>query len=274
MPDIAGLGTIILVGIPKAAGQNGEDLDFDIQNKLGEDITIVDFSIVYTPFDGLTGPRYGSMKIGGPVAWSLAATRAGSGVLLSELNTFSSTPITDNATKAISLDDFQNNLFADINIFGTEFTATFFASGGAQYVVGPFIAGGQPTLLLVGIATTQGASGMKFDVKNNTGEDIIISDMLYVYTPFDAVTGPKFDQVKIGNSTAYAGATFSAGSNDLLSDVGTFTNTSILDGATATITTTTFNNDKGKKQSVLGTEFTVTFYTATTNYIIGPMIVQ
>ena len=98
--------------------------------------------------------------------------------------------------------------------------------------------------------------------------------MLYVYTPFDAGTGPKFDEVKFGNSTAYSGATFSAGSNDLLSTVGTFTNTSILNGATLTINTKTFKNDKNKNQSQTGSEFTVTFFTATTSYIIGPMIVQ
>jgi len=274
LPDIAGLGTIILVGIPATAGPNGEDLDFDIQNKLGEDITIDDFSVVYTPFDGVTGPRYGSMKIGGPTAWTVAATRAGSGDLLSTLNTFSATAFNDNQTKAISLDNFQDNVGVDINLFGTEFTATFYASDGAQYVIGPFIAGGQPTLQLVGIASTQGAAGMKFDVKNNTGGDLIITDMQLVYTPFDAGTGPKFDEVKIGNSTAYSGASFSAGSDDLLSTVGTFTNTSILNGATVTVLTKSFKNDKNKNQNVSGYEFTVTFFTATTQYVIGPMIVQ
>jgi len=274
VPDIAGLGTIIIVGTPETAGPNSEDLDFDVQNKLGEDITIIDFSVVYTPFDDVTGPRYGSMKFAGPTIWTAAATRAGSSDLLSTLNTFSATALNDNATKSISLDNFQDNVGADINLFGAEFTATFYASDGSQYVVGPFIAGGQPTLQLVGIASTQGPAGMKFDVKNNTGGDLIITDMQFVYTPFDAGTGPKFDQVKIVNSTAYSGASFSAGSGDLLSTVGTFTNTSILNGATNTITTTTFKNDKGKKQSVQGSEFTVTFFTATTQYVIGPMIVQ
>ena len=272
--DIADIGTILLVGIPVASGQSGEDLDFDIQNKLGEDITIVDFSVVYTPFDGVSGPRYGLMKIGGPTVWTVAATRAGSGDRLSTLNTFSATAFNDNAAKSISLDNFQDNTGANISIFGTEFTATLYASDGAQYVVGPFIAGGQPTLQLVGTASTQGPAGMKFDVKNNTGGDIIITDMLYVYTPFDAGTGPKFDQVKIGNSIAYSGASFSAGSNDLLSSVGTFTNTSILNGATETIATITFKDDKNKRQSVGGSEFTVTFFTATAQYVIGPMVVQ
>lgn len=272
--DIADIGTIILIGIPVASGQSGEDLDFNIQNKLGEDITIVDFSVVYTPFDAFSGPKYGLMKIGGPTVWTVAATRAGSGDLLSTLNTFSANAFNDNATKSISLDNFQDNTGADISIFGTEFTATLYASDGAQYVVGPFIAGGQPTLQLVGVASTQGPAGMKFDVKNNTGGDIIITDMQYVYTPFDAGTGPKFDQVKIGNSIAYSGAAFSAGSNDLLSSVGTFTNTSILDGATETIATTTFKDDKNKRQSVLGSTFTITFFTATTQYVIGPMVVE
>jgi len=272
--DIADIGTIILVGIPVASGQNGEDLDFNVQNKLGEDITVVDFSVVYTPFNALTGPKYGLMKIGGPTAWTAAAARAGSGDLLSTLNTFSATAFNDNATKSISLDNFQDNVPADINIFGTEFTATLYASDGSQYVVGPFIAGGQPTLQLVGIATKQGNGGMKFDVKNNTGGDIIITDMRFDYTPFDAGTGPKFDEVKIGNSLAYSGASFSAGSNDLLSTVGTFTNSSILDGSTLTVLTKTFKNDKNKAQSVEGSEFTVTFFTATTSYVIGPMIVQ
>lgn len=272
--DIADIGTIILVGIPVATGPNGEDLDFVIQNKLGEDITINDFSVVYTPFDGLTGPRYGSMKIGGPTAWSAAATGAGSGDLLSTLNTFSAATLNDNQSKSISLDDFQDNVPADINIFGATFTATFFASDGAQYVVGPFIAGGNPTLQLIGTAGTQGAAGMSFDVKNNTGGDIIITDMLYVYTPFDAGTGPKFNQIKFGNSTAYSEASFSTGSNDLLSTIGTFTNTSILNGETVSILTNTFKNDKNKNQNQSGSEFTVTFFTSTTSYVIGPMIVQ
>ena len=158
--DITGLGTIILIGIPVATGPNGEDLDFDIQNKLGEGITIIDFKVVYTPFDLVTGPTFDIMKIGGPSAWTAAATRAGSNVQLSTLNTFSSTAFNDNSTKSISLDNFQDDVGSDINIFGTEFTATFYASDGSQYVVGPFIAGGQPTLQLVGFASTQGAAGM------------------------------------------------------------------------------------------------------------------
>ena len=159
-------------------------------------------------------------------------------------------------------------------MFGATFTATFFTSDGAQYVVGSFIAGGNPTLQLVGTAGTQGAAGMTFDVNNNTGGDIIITDMLYVYTPFDAGTGPKFNQIKFGNSTVYSEVSFSTGSNDLLSTIGTFTNTSILNGETVSILTSTFKNDKNKNQNQAGSEFTVTFFTATTSYVIGPMIVQ
>lgn len=273
LKEITGLGTIILVGIPLATGDSGNDLDFEIQNLLGENVDIIDFSVVYTPFDVVTGPTYDGMKMGGPTIWTAAATRAGSGVRLATLNTFSSTTITDNQTKRITLENFQNDAPIDINMYGAEFTATFYASDGSQYVIGPFLAGGAPTLQLVGEASRPSVGVVKIDVRNNTGADIIITDMIYVYTPFDATTGPRFDKVRFSGPTAYSAASFSTGSGDLLSTIDTFVPQQILNGETVAITTSFFKNNKNRKQNLLGYEFTVTFFTSTTQYDLGPFIV-
>ena len=140
--------------------------------------------------------------------------------------------------------------------------------------MGPFIAGGSPTLQLVGDASRPSSGVIKFDILNNTGSDIIITDMLYVFTPFDGTTGPKFDKVRYGGPSAYAAASFSTGSGDLLSSIDTFTPQLLTNGGTVSITTSFFKNEKNKKQDLLGTEMTITFFTAATQYVVGPFIVH
>ena len=137
--DITISGGFILVGIPVEDGANGEDLLFTIQNKVGELLSIIDFEVVYTPFDGVTGPTYDEMRIGGALNWSAAATRAGSGDRLSSLNTFTLSEINTDELKEIRLENFKDNLGVDVNIFGTEFTASFFASDDEEYIIGPFL---------------------------------------------------------------------------------------------------------------------------------------
>jgi len=62
--NISDIGSIILVGTATASGPGGRNLNFDIQSKIGEDVSIVDFKAVYTPFDGVTGPRYEQKNAG------------------------------------------------------------------------------------------------------------------------------------------------------------------------------------------------------------------
>ena len=272
---ISDIGSIILVGTATASGPGGRNLNFDIQSKIGEDVSIVDFKAVYTPFDGVTGPRYEQKNAGATTVWSAAATLAGSGDKLSNLNTYTSWALNDDATKTIQLNKFQDDTGANVGIGGSEFTTTFYTSAGDVFVVGPFTVGGAPTFDIVGDAT--GRRGVVFfDVKNNTGGDDTIIDMKLVYTPYDAsTTGPEFDRAKIAGTTVWTeGGSGTVGSDVRLSTVNTFTNTFWADGLTKEVRFDGFIElVKGKGIDVSGSVFTVTLYMLSgAEYEIGPFV--
>ena len=274
---ISDIGSIIQVGIAIASGPGDSNFSFDIQGKIGEDVTIVDFKAVYTPFDGTTGPRYEQKNAGAATVWTAAATLAGSGDQLSDLNTYTSWALNDNATKTIQLNIFQDNTSASVSVIGSEFTTTFYTSGGEAFVVGPFTVGGVPIFALVGDAT--GRKGLVFfDVINNTGGNHNLIDMKLVYTPYDAfTTGPEFDEAKIGGSTVWTeGGGGTVGSGVQLSTVNAFTNTFWADGLTKEIRFDGFINlSTGKKIDVSGSVFTVTLYMLSgAEYEIGPFVAQ
>ena len=269
------IGSIILVGIATASGPSGSDLNFEIQSKIGEDVSIVDFKAVYTPFDGITGPRYAEKKVVNATVWSAAATLAGSGDKLSVLNTYSSWALNDNATKVIHLNMFQDNLSADAGVTGSDFTTTFFTSAGDAFVVGPFTVGGAPVFNIVGDAT--GRRGLVFiDVVNNTGGDDTLIDMKLVYTPYDAgTTGPEFDRARIAGTTVWSeGGGGTVGSDVQLSTVASFTSTFWGAGLTKEVRFdgfVTLNNNKAI--DVSGSIFTVTLNMLSgTDYVLGPFV--
>ena len=115
---------------------------------------------------------------------------------------------------------------------------------------------------------------LEFDVKNNTGGDLIITDMKFDYTPFDVVTGPKFNFVEFPTGKLIDAAAFSIGSGDLISTIDAVTPQPILNGTTIKITAKDFKDNLGGSATLTGTEFTVTFYTSTTEYVIGPFIID
>ena len=272
---ISDIGSIILSGIATAAGPGGRDLNFDIQSKIGEDVTIVDFKAVYTPFDAVTGPRYAEKVVSKKTKWSAAATLGGSGDKLSDLATYTSWVLKDDATETIQLNMFQDNTGANVGVGGSEFTTTFYTSAGEAFVVGPFTVGGAPVFVLVGDAT--GKKGLVFfDVKNNTGGNDTVVDMKLVYTPYDAATtGPEFDRARIGGATVWdEGGGGTVGSDVRLSTVNTFTNTLWADGLTKEIRFdgfVTINNNKAI--DVSGSVFTVTLYMLSgAEYELGPFV--
>ena len=272
---ISDIGYIIQVGIAIASGPGDSNFSFDIQGKIGEDVTIVDFKAVYTPFDGTTGPRYEQKNAGAATVWTAAATLAGSGDQLSDLNTYTSWALNDNATKTIQLNIFQDNTSASVSVIGSEFTTTFYTSAGDAFVVGPFTVGGAPIFALVGDATARRGL-VFFDVINNTGGNHTIIDMKLVYTPYDAsTTGPEFDEAKIEGSTVWTeGGGGTVGSGVQLSTVNAFTNTFWADGLTKEIRFDGFINlSTGKKIDVSGSVFTVTLYMLSgAEYEIGPFV--
>jgi len=271
---ISDIGSIIQVGIATAGGPGGRNLNFDIQSKIGEDISIVDFKAVYTPFDGVTGPRYEEKNAGATTVWSAAANLAGSGDKLSDLNTYTSWALIDNATQTIQLQRFQDNTGANVSVGGSEFTTTFFTSAGEAFVVGPFTVGGAPTFALVGDAT--GRRGLVFfDIINNTGGNETIIDMKLVYTPYDVSTGPEFDEAKIDGGTVWSvGGGTTVGSDVQLSTVATFTNTFWTDGSAKEIRFAGFIElAKGRGIDVSGSVFTLTLYTLSgSEFEIGPFV--
>ena len=272
---ISDIGSIILSGIATATGPGGRNMSFDIQSKIGEDVTIIDFKAVYTPFDGVTGPRYEQKNAGAATVWSAAATLAGSGDKLSDLATYTSWALNDEATKTIQLNKFQDNTGANVGVGGSEFTTTFYTSAGDVFQVGPFTVGGAPTFALVGDAT--GRRGLVFiNVINNTGGNDTVIDMKLVYTPYDAATtGPEFDRARIAGATVWdEGGGGTVGSDVQLSTVNTFTNTFWADGKTKEVRFdgfVTINNNKAI--DVSGSVFTITLYMlSTAEYELGPFV--
>ena len=272
---IRDIGSIILSGIATTGGPGGRNLNFDIQSKIGEDVSIVDFKAVYTPFDGVTGPRYEQKNAGATTVWSAAATLAGSGDQLSNLATYTSWALNDDATMTIQLNKFQDNTGANVGVGGSEFTTTFFTSDGGVFTVGPFTVGGAPTFALVGDATAR-KGVMFFDLKNNTGIGETIIDMKLVYTPYDAsTTGPEFDRARIAGTTVWTeGGGGTVGSDVRLSTVNTFTNTFWADGLTKEIRFDGFINlSTGKGIDPSGSVVTITLYTLSgAEYEIGPFV--
>ena len=274
---ISDIRSIILSGVAITFGSGGENFAFDIQSKIGEDVTIVDFKAVYTPFDGVTGPRYEQKNAGAATVWSAAATLAGSGDQLSNLNTYTSWALNDDATKTIQLNIFQDNTAANVDMVGSEFTTTFYTSAGDVFQLGPFTVGGPPIFALVGDAT--GRRGVVFfDIINNTGADDTVIDMKLVYTPYNASTiGPEFDRVRIAGSTVWTeGGGGTVGSDVQLSTVNTFTNTFWANGQTQEVRIDGFVNiSTGKNIDVSGSVFTVTLYMLSgAEHEIGPFVVQ
>ena len=271
------IGSIILSGIAIASGPGGRDFSFDIQSKIGENVTIVDFKAVYTPFDGVTGPRYEQKNAGATTVWSAAATLAGSGDQLSSLNTYTSWALNDDATQTIQLNIFQDNTGANVSVGGSEFTTTFYTSAGDAFVVGPFTVGGAPIFVLVGDATAK-KGVVFFDIINNTGGNETVIDMKLVYTPYDAsTTGPEFDRARIAASTVWnEGGGGTVGSDVRLSTVNTFTNTFWADGQTMEVRFDGFVNlSTGRSIDVSGSVFTVTLYMLSgAEYEIGPFVAQ
>ena len=272
---ISDIGSIIQIGIATASGPGGRNMSFEIQSKIGEDVTIVDFKAVYTPFDGVTGPRYEQKDAGNTTVWSAAATLGGSGDQLASLNTYSSWALNDDASKIIQLIKFQDDTGANAGIGGSEFTTTLYTSAGDVFQVGPFTVGGAPTFVLVGDAT--GRRGLVFfDVKNNTGGDDTLIDMKLVYTPYDAsTTGPEFDEAKIAGSTVWTeGGSGTVGSDVQLSTVNSFTSTFWADGITKEVRFAgfvTINNNKAI--DVSGSVFIVTLYMLSgAEYELGPIV--
>ena len=273
---ISDIGSIIQVGIATAGGPGGRNLRFDIQSKIGEDVTIIDFKAVYTPFDaGVTGPRYEQKNVGATAVWSAAATLGGSGDQLSNLNTYTSWALNDEATETIQLNKFQDDTGANVSIGSSEFTTTFYTSAGETFIVGPFTVGGAPNFDIVGDAT--GRRGLVFfDVINNTGGNDTVIDMKLVYTPYDAsTTGPEFDKVLINAGTVWTeGGGGTVGSDVRLSTVNTFTSTFWADGQTKEIRFDGFIEIvRGRGIDVSGFVFTVTLYMLSgAEFEIGPFV--
>ena len=273
--SINDIATIILVGIATATGPGGRNLNFNIQSKIGEDVSIVDFKAVYTPFDGVTGPRYEQKSAGGAAVWSAAATLGGSGDKLSDLSTYASWALNDNGTENIGLTKFQDNTGANLGVGGSEFTTTFFTSAGDVFTVGPFTVGGAPTFVLVGDASGKKGS-LTFDVKNNTGGNETITDMKLVYIPYDAsTTGPEFDEVQINNATDWsAGGSNTVGSDVQLSTIAAFSSRFWTDGSTNTIEILgIIDLTTGRTINPDDSVFTLTLYTlSASEYEVGPFI--
>ena len=273
--NISDIGSIVLAGIAAAGGPGGSNLSFNIQSKIGEDVTISDFKAIYTPFDAVTGPRYEDQIAGAVTVWTWSTTLGGSGDNLSDLNTYTGWALNDNATVSIPLNIFQDDVGANVSMVGSDFTTTFYTSGGDAFTVGPFTVGGPPIFVLVGDATAK-RGVIFFDLQNNTGIDETIIDMKLVYTPYDAsTTGPEFDRAKIAGTTVWTeGGGGTVGSDVQLSTVATFTSTFWGDGLTKEVRFDGFINlSTGKSTDPSGSVVTITLYTFSgAQYEIGPFV--
>ena len=273
--NISDISSIILSGVAIAGGPGSSNFSFDIQSRIGEDVTISDFKAVYTPFDAVTGPRYEDQIADAATVWTWSTTLGGSGDKLSDLNTYTNWALNDNAIVSIQLNKFQDNLGASVSMTGSEFTTTFYTSGGEAFTVGPFTVGGPPIFVLLGDAT--GRRGVIFfDLQNNTGIDETITDMKLVYTPYDAsTTGPEFDRAKIAGTIVWTeGGGGTVGSDVQLSTVATFTNTFWGNGLTKEVRFDGFINlSTGRSTDPSGSVVTITLYTFSgSEYEVGPFV--
>lgn len=131
--DINNIGSMILAGT-STTGTESNDVNVQITNNLGKDVTVTDWKAVYSPFNATTGPFYDEFKIGGTTHWSSISPEAGNGSQLSSIATFTSYLFSNSATITFSMINFEDDLAADQNMTGFAFSVTLYLSSGATYV--------------------------------------------------------------------------------------------------------------------------------------------
>ena len=132
LPDVNNIGTLILAGNTTTGGGNN-NVNVQITNSLGKDVTVVDWKAVYTPFNVTTGPFYDEFKRGNTTLWSSVAPEAGSNDQLSSIATFTADNFANSTTITFSMINFEDNLGVNQNMTGFAFTVTLFLSSGATY---------------------------------------------------------------------------------------------------------------------------------------------
>lgn len=131
--DINNIGSMILAGTSTSGG-GSNNVNVQITNNLGKDVTVTDWKAEYSPFNATTGPFYDEFKIVNTTHWASSPPEAGSGSQLSSIATFTSYLFSNSATITFSMINFEDNLAVNQNMTGFAFTVTLYLSSGATYV--------------------------------------------------------------------------------------------------------------------------------------------
>ena len=117
------------------------------------------------------------------------------------------------------------------------------------------------SMILAGTSVTGSASNVvNVQITNNLGKDVTVTDWKAVYSPFDATTGPFYDEFKIGGTAHWSSTSPKAGSGSLLSSIATLTSYLFSNSTTITFTMFNFEDNLAANQNMTGFAFTVTLY--------------
>jgi len=117
------------------------------------------------------------------------------------------------------------------------------------------------SMILAGNTTTgPGNNTVNVQITNSLGKDVTVVDWKAVYIPFNATTGPFYDEFKIVNTTHWSSAAPEAGSNDQLSSIAIFTAYNFVNSTTITFSMINFEDNLAVNQNMTGFSFTVTLY--------------
>ena len=127
LPDVNNIGSILLAS-SSVSGPSNNYVNVNLTNNLGKDVTLTDWKAVYS---ALT--FYDLFNIGGSAHWSSSSPKAGSGVQLSLIPTFTSYNFVDASTIIFQMRAFQDGSDTNVNMSGEPFTVTLYLSSGATY---------------------------------------------------------------------------------------------------------------------------------------------
>ena len=138
VPRITSISNLIFVsGSTTLLGASNEQVQFQLLNLLGQNITITDFRADYPGIYNLTtGPKYNNLNVNAVTVFSevLFADMAGSSEQIDSKGSGMANFIFPNSqTRTFLMSDFQDNSAVLRDMTGTAFTVIIYSSDGKQY---------------------------------------------------------------------------------------------------------------------------------------------
>ena len=138
VPRVSNISNLIFVsGSATALGASNEQVQFQLRNLLGQNITITDYRADYPgSYNPTTGPKYNQLNVNAVTVFSeaLFADMAGSAEQIDSKGSGMANFILPNSqTRIFLMNSFQDNSAVLQNMTGTSFTVILYSSDGKQY---------------------------------------------------------------------------------------------------------------------------------------------